>query len=139
MKQISRRELLTSAAAGAAVLAGAAPAHARSRFTADKVNVGMIGTANQAGWNMGQLDALPNVNIAALCDVDDTLLASAAAGQLALGSLARPGPGEAIQPCLCALQLAVVVGLRRRHPRRYGLPPRRPAQMGAKTGESYLC
>ena len=50
----------------------------RSRAIPEKVRVGMIGTANQAGWNMGQLAALPSVEIAALCDVDDNYLGAAA-------------------------------------------------------------
>ncbi len=79
MATINRRSfLMGSAAAGAGLLAGSAPARAKVRWAPDKVRVGMIGTAAQAGWNMGQLESNASVTIAALCDVDDNLLAAAA-------------------------------------------------------------
>lgn len=78
MAGISRREFVAgSLATGAALVGAPAGARARVRWLPDKVNVGMVGTANQAGWNMGELAALSSVNIVALCDVDDNYLAAA--------------------------------------------------------------
>src|SRR5438105_3402506 len=70
---MNRREFLgATAAAGAGIMIG------MPRRVPDKVRVGMIGTANQAGWNMNQLASIPSVEIAALCDVDDNYLGQAA-------------------------------------------------------------
>ena len=44
--------------------------------------------------------------------------------------LARPGPEAAVQPEPLHLQLAVLLGLRRRHPHRLLLPHRRPGPLG---------
>lgn len=41
----------------------------------EKLNIAMIGTANQAGWNLGNI---AHENVVALCDVEDNLLRAAA-------------------------------------------------------------
>src|SRR4051794_38160584 len=41
----------------------------------EKLNIAMVGTANQAGWNLSQV---ASQNIVALCDVDDKFLSAAA-------------------------------------------------------------
>src|SRR5258708_7056171 len=40
----------------------------------EKLNIAMVGTAAQAGWNLSQV---ASQNIVALCDVDDKLLDAA--------------------------------------------------------------
>ena len=40
----------------------------------EKLNIAMVGTANQAGWNLGNI---AHENVVALCDIEDTLLRAA--------------------------------------------------------------
>ncbi len=71
----SRRQFLrTSAAAGAAATLGgfwSFPARAARRLANDKLNIAMIGTANQAQFS---IDNVQHENIVAICDIDDLLL-----------------------------------------------------------------
>ena len=76
----TRRQFLHQTVFGSAGfwLAGglvAAESGAPSVSPNDKLNIGMVGTANQAGWN---LNNVASQNIVALCDVDDNYLAAAA-------------------------------------------------------------
>ncbi|MEY2408726.1 MAG: hypothetical protein QOF48_1396 [Verrucomicrobiota bacterium] len=78
--RLNRRQFLARTTAGAAGLWLAAPQFLRSQtgFSAnDRLNVGFIGTAGQAGFSINSLKGIANV--AALCDVDDTKLAKAQA------------------------------------------------------------
>jgi predicted dehydrogenase len=80
--QLNRRQFLRkSAVAGAAGLA-ASPASAaffkrqgREQSANDKLNIGVIGTANRA---LGNIRGVEGENIVALCDVDENFLAAAA-------------------------------------------------------------
>ena len=51
----------------------------------------------------------------------------------ALGPVGRPRADAALQPGVRAVQLAALVGLRRRHAQRHGLPLHGPAVLGART------
>jgi predicted dehydrogenase len=75
--QLTRRQFLTNTALGASSLfvASLAPLRARAGSANDKLNIAMVGVANQAAYN---LDNVSSENIVALCDVDDTFLAAAA-------------------------------------------------------------
>src|SRR3954462_14711746 len=81
-KQTSRRQFLTSTALGTAgaLISGCTtyqdkPAKVERRLSPnDKLNIAMIGTANEAGWNLSQVAIQ---NIVALCDIDDRLLNAA--------------------------------------------------------------
>ncbi len=73
----SRRDFLRHGTATAAAfgLAGSPLLQAARRLSAnDKLNIAMIGTANQAAYNLGNV---ASENIVALCDIDDRLLAAA--------------------------------------------------------------
>ena len=71
---LPRRRFLqqTSLAAAGLWLTGCATS-TRKISANDKLNIGVIGTANQAAWNLGQIT---QQNIVAICDVDDLLLAA---------------------------------------------------------------
>jgi len=76
----SRREFIrTAPALGAGVgfwIAGSASAKPPRRVSAnEKLDIAMVGTANQAGWDLSQIQ---DQNIVALCDVDADFLAKAA-------------------------------------------------------------
>src|SRR5689334_14015982 len=75
--RMSRRRLLeASALAGAGVvLEGTTRAAAPPRSANEKLNIAVIGVANQGAYN---LHNVLSENIVALCDVDDTYLAAAA-------------------------------------------------------------
>src|SRR5687767_15106211 len=74
----SRRQFLTRAAlsAGAVAFAGCqSPTKPMARRSPNsKLNIGMVGTANQARYN---LDNVASENIVALCDIDERLLNAA--------------------------------------------------------------
>jgi predicted dehydrogenase len=77
--KLSRRSFLRTTTAVAAALAVPGVSLARPprrRLRADKLRIGVIGTANQAGWNISQLGS---EQIVALCDVDANYLEQAAA------------------------------------------------------------
>lgn len=82
--QSNRRQFVRRAAlAGAAAVAAANTAPAASFFkrkskepsASEKLNIGVIGTANRA---MANIEGVAHENIAALCDVDENFLAAAA-------------------------------------------------------------
>ena len=75
----TRRDFLkqtTVAATGTLLLGGQT---SRGRISAnDKLNIGFIGVANRAGADLEEVAREVNsVNVAALCDIDDTFLAKA--------------------------------------------------------------
>lgn len=74
-QQISRRELIktTALAGGLAALGGVwTEGEARaSRSPNEKLNTAHIGVGGQGGGDLGQISGLPNVNVVALCDVDE--------------------------------------------------------------------
>lgn len=74
-----RREFLQwlGMAAGAAALAGRARAQTVSPN--DKINVAHIGVGGMGSGHLGWFAAMPDVNIAAICDVDSTRLDAAVA------------------------------------------------------------
>lgn len=75
----NRRQFLRQAAiAGAAIGLENHSARAGGRSRLDRLNVGIVGVANRGGDNLGELARLPDVNIVALCDVDDNYLGAAA-------------------------------------------------------------
>src|SRR5260221_269760 len=76
-KRIARREFLgRSALAGAAVGLGvwSSRSLAESKSPNEKLNIAMIGTANQARFS---IENVKQENIVALCDIDDNYLAKA--------------------------------------------------------------
>ena len=74
--QLPRRRFLQQTSLAAAGLWFTGCTTSTRKISAnEKLNIGVIGTANQAAWNLGQI---AHQNIVAICDVDDTLLAAAA-------------------------------------------------------------
>ena len=75
--QLTRRRFIAKSAFGASslFLTGLASFRARGGSANEKLNIAMIGVANQAAYNLSNVST---ENIVALCDVDDTLLAAAA-------------------------------------------------------------
>ena len=72
MSKLSRRTFIQRAALGTAAFY-----ISRNGFAAspnDKLNIGFVGTANQARFSINNLN---HQNIVALCDIDDNLLAKA--------------------------------------------------------------
>src|SRR6185436_20126854 len=76
-RQISRRKFVVfSSIASGVFWIGASRLPGQEKVSAnDKLNIALVGTANQAGWNLSQV---ASQNIVALCDVDDKLLDAAA-------------------------------------------------------------
>src|SRR5262249_2614901 len=72
----TRRSFLRTTGATAAVMGLSGPALARRLVRTEKLRIGVIGTANQAAWNISQLGS---ERIVALCDVDARFLDDAAA------------------------------------------------------------
>jgi predicted dehydrogenase len=79
-KVISRRRFIqqTAIAGAAAVWLPGLPASARTRRISpnDRLNIGVIGVANQGAYDLGNVTS---ENIVALCDIDDNYLRDAAA------------------------------------------------------------
>jgi predicted dehydrogenase len=75
--QLTRRRFIAKSALGASslFLTGLAAYRARGDSANEKLNIAMIGVANQAAYNLSNISS---ENIVALCDVDDTFLAAAA-------------------------------------------------------------
>src|SRR5438067_12173387 len=76
--KLSRRKFLVSSslATSAFWIARTSPGFGQQKVSAnEKLNIGMVGTANQAGWDLSQVSSQ---NIVALCDVDDKFLDAAA-------------------------------------------------------------
>lgn len=71
-RSISRRDFVKSSALAAAALT-LPPAHRAA--ARDKLRIAVVGTANQAGWNISQI---AGEDIVALCDVDSNYLDKAA-------------------------------------------------------------
>ena len=76
-ERLSRRELLGGAGlAGAGILAGVLPVHAeptsrrRTVGANDKLTIGLVGCGGMGAVDMGKLMGKPEVQVAALCDVD---------------------------------------------------------------------
>lgn len=80
MNRISRRQFVktSSVAAAATALTTSLPARSlRAANANDEINIGFISCGSRAGGLMGQFDKMEGVNIAALCDVDESRLGSA--------------------------------------------------------------
>ncbi len=85
-KHLTRRNFLVSSAAATATfwISGCASktgglreepvSQGRKLSPNEKLNIGMVGTAAQAGWNLSQV---ASQNIVALCDIDDKFLDAA--------------------------------------------------------------
>ncbi|HMC26869.1 MAG TPA: Gfo/Idh/MocA family oxidoreductase [Verrucomicrobiae bacterium] len=76
--KLSRRRFLVSSsvATSAFWIARTSPGFGQEKGSAnEKLNIAMVGTANQAGWDLSQV---ASQNIVALCDVDDKFLDAAA-------------------------------------------------------------
>jgi predicted dehydrogenase len=75
-KLMTRRHFVESAAMATAAtwLAGCQSPRLRKLSANDKLNIGIIGTANRARSNIGGVE---RENIVALCDIDDNFLAAA--------------------------------------------------------------
>jgi predicted dehydrogenase len=75
MTQYSRRRFLkTSGALAGGYLLGVSPSPARTRWAVEKLEIGIVGTANRAGAN---LQGVSGEAILGLCDVDETYLGKA--------------------------------------------------------------
>ena len=75
---VSRRRFLASAstvAVGFGLASTPLLRAARRISPNEKLNLAMIGTANQAGWNLGNI---AHENVVAICDVDEIFLRAAA-------------------------------------------------------------
>lgn len=85
-RSINRRDFIKgSAAAGAGFWVAGRGAWARGEAPEvtsanERLNVGFIGTTNQAGYDLGQTVASNLVNVVALCDIDDKYLGKVSAG-----------------------------------------------------------
>jgi predicted dehydrogenase len=77
-ERVSRRAFLRRSAAAGALAAGVGTfgrgLRAEERSANEKLNIGIVGTANQARFS---IDNLRDQNIVALCDIDDLLLGKA--------------------------------------------------------------
>jgi predicted dehydrogenase len=80
MSRLTRRTFLSSTAAGVAAATALRPVSASSRIQGanDRVRVAVIGTGRQGQFDMRSQMALPDVEIAAICDVYGANLAKAA-------------------------------------------------------------
>ncbi|MBA4147456.1 MAG: Gfo/Idh/MocA family oxidoreductase [Verrucomicrobia bacterium] len=74
--KISRRIFLRNSSIAAATFWIGSSAFGKGKSPNDKLNIGIIGTANRAGSN---ISGVKHQNIVALCDVDDNYLAAASA------------------------------------------------------------
>ena len=74
MSRISRRTFVRSVST-ATIGTFFIPRFSRAQSANEKLNIGIVGVANQGRYN---LDNVASQNIVAMCDVDDKLLAKAA-------------------------------------------------------------
>jgi predicted dehydrogenase len=76
-RQLNRRKfILSSSIASGLFWTGPTRLRGQEKAAAnEKLNIALVGTANQAGWNLGHV---ASENIVALCDVDDKFLDAAA-------------------------------------------------------------
>ncbi len=72
---ISRRQFIRNSSIAAATFWIGSSAFGKGKSPNDKLNIGIIGTANRAGSN---ISGVQHENIVALCDIDDNYLAEAA-------------------------------------------------------------
>ncbi len=81
MTTITRREFAKNMAAGAAAVATGP--YIKTGFAGrspnDTINVAVMGIRSRGAEHAGSFARLPNVNVAALCDIDERLLSQAAA------------------------------------------------------------
>lgn len=75
MADFSRRQFM--ATAGAAAAAFSFPAAAKTAMAVDDVGIGFISCGGRAGGHMGTFEGINGVNIAGLCDPDETRLGRA--------------------------------------------------------------
>lgn len=75
MTNVSRRQFMASAAA--AGMAVTFPSQTKARMAADDVNLGFISCGGRAGQHMGMFSKLDGVNIAAVCDPDESRMGKA--------------------------------------------------------------
>lgn len=77
MNQLTSRRtfLKSSLITTGGIWVGAAPAFARKLSANDRLNLGVIGTANRAAEN---IKGVQSENVVAICDVDETYLDAAA-------------------------------------------------------------
>lgn len=82
-RRMSRRQVLkTAAAIGAGVWVSGSEAWAEGGGVAspsERLNVGFVGVAHRAEADLAEVSALKNVNVIALCDINETYLAAASA------------------------------------------------------------
>jgi len=82
---VTRRRFLASSTKAASAIAtanlllqpGRAPGAPRRLAPNEKLNLGFIGVAGQGGANIGEITGAEDVNVAALCDVDEDRLKGA--------------------------------------------------------------
>ena len=75
MARFSRRQFMASAAAAGAAFSF--PSAARARMAADDVNIGFISCGGRANEHMGMFSSLDGVNVAGVCDPDESRLGKA--------------------------------------------------------------
>ena len=75
MPTFSRRDFMASAAAAGAAFTF--PQAAKARMAADEVSLGFISCGSRAGGHMGMFSGLDGVNIAAVCDPDESRMGKA--------------------------------------------------------------
>jgi predicted dehydrogenase len=73
---LTRRRFLQQTAAGLTVFTGTRSLFGQETSANDKLNIGLIGTANRA---RGNIDPVRGENIVAVCDIDDRYLSKASA------------------------------------------------------------
>lgn len=76
MSRLHRRQFLSTAVA-AGVTTSLAPRSLWAANANDEINLGFISCGSRAGGLMGQFSSVPGVNIAGLCDVDESRVAKA--------------------------------------------------------------
>lgn len=78
MKNSNRRAFVKQSIFTAGVLSLPASAWAQGLSSSDEVNVAVVGVGGRGGDHLKGLSEQPNVRIAAICDVDEKILAGAA-------------------------------------------------------------
>ena len=78
MTTSSRREFLHAASAGIAVAAATTGSSVRAQSVNEKIVVGLIGCGGRGSHDAGLFQKMPNVEVAYVCDVDDSRRATAA-------------------------------------------------------------
>jgi predicted dehydrogenase len=100
VQEVSRRHFLATAAAGLAmptVVPASALGRGRVAAPSERIRVGLIGCGNHGVyWNLPQIFRCPDVQVVAVCDVDQGHLAD---GQKAVDSHYAPLFGKDHAPC----------------------------------------